>query len=529
MMASVAQIGQLFRHCVVQWLSKDAFLRVGFEEADKLWDLLKSYAKDPDKFKSVYSDDGLIISSDLSEATYNIPHDILELNQEFLEERFADNRLMRVFKNLFAIQKRTMVLTDVKDQGFLADQPDTLQSVRGCFMGDSLSFMHLTLFLSSISFQATYKSCFPDRKLKSYLYYDGHLRRPYGQIVGDDHVAFNCSTEYCTVFRNRVEVYHGELSKIDSYGKYAGTFCEQGFCKPSDSLPTGTKLSVFGDILFLDVIKGSILTGKSKVKSEGQSAFLGHCKMLAKQAEWHPIPEVPQLAKLLIWNVNFKEAVLYGRVMPHFPLSLGGFGLSLGSERPLSDNGIRERYGLYLEAILEKDLDVFFAYWTLLESIRKPNPKGVKWEAHLDELLTITQGLETFEVDVYKVVPPYLKDKQISVCLSYLREELGIVPMYSLGDIICRISSFKKFWDGNIDKTRQIVGMKRVESRFVKAWKIIHTTITPAEELKHKTLYELGKDFQSKSWGKFFNVNDPAIAEAFGDMKNLEIDLGKYD
>jgi hypothetical protein len=529
MMAAVAQLGQLFRHCVVQWLSKDAFLRVGFEEADKLWDLLKAYAKNPDKFKSISSDDGLIISSDLTEATYNIPHDILELNQEFLEQRFADNRLMQVFKKLFAIQKRTMILTDIKDQGFLADQPNTLTSVRGCFMGDSLSFMHLTLFLSSISFQATYKSYFPDRKLKSYLHYNGRLNRPYGQIVGDDHVAFNCSTEYCNVFRDRISVYHGELSKIDSYGKYSGTFCEQGFCKPSDSLPEGTKLSVFGDILFLDVIKGSILTGKSKVKSDGSSAFLGHCKMLQKQAAWHPTPEIPQLAKLLIWNVNFKEAVLYGQVMPHFPICMGGFELSLGPERPLSDPMIKERYGLYFEAILEKDLDVFLSYWTLLESIRKPNPKGVKWEAQLDELLTITEGLETFEVDVYKVVPPYLGDKPISVCLSYLREELGIVPMYSLSDIICRISSFKTFWDGKIDKSRQIIGMKQVKSRFIKAWKTIHTRITPVKELKHKSFKELGKDFRAKSWGRFFNVNDPAIADVFGGMTNLELDLGKYN
>jgi hypothetical protein len=203
--------------------------------------------------------------------------------------------------------------------------------------------------------------------------------------------------------------------------------------------------------------------------------------------------------------------------------------LSLGPESPLSDTKVRERYGLYFEAILELDLDVFFAYWTLLESIRKPNPKGVKWEAQLDELLTITEGLETFDLDVYKVVPPYLKDKPISICLSYLREELGMVPMYSLSDIICRISSFKTFWDGKIDKSRQIVGMKQVESRFIKAWKIIHANLTPAKELKHKSLFELGKDFQSKSWGRFFNVYDPAIADVFGGMTNLELDLGKYD
>jgi hypothetical protein len=44
-MACVTEIGELINHFMRNWLSKDPFCRVGFEEADKLWEVLKSYGK----------------------------------------------------------------------------------------------------------------------------------------------------------------------------------------------------------------------------------------------------------------------------------------------------------------------------------------------------------------------------------------------------------------------------------------------------------------------------------------------------
>jgi len=43
--AAYTQIGQTLNHFMRNWLSKDPFCRVGFEEADKLWEVLKSYGK----------------------------------------------------------------------------------------------------------------------------------------------------------------------------------------------------------------------------------------------------------------------------------------------------------------------------------------------------------------------------------------------------------------------------------------------------------------------------------------------------
>jgi hypothetical protein len=44
-LACVTEIGELMNHFMRNWLSKDPFCRVGFEEADKLWEVLKTYGK----------------------------------------------------------------------------------------------------------------------------------------------------------------------------------------------------------------------------------------------------------------------------------------------------------------------------------------------------------------------------------------------------------------------------------------------------------------------------------------------------
>jgi len=43
--AAYTQIGQCINHFMRTWLSKDPFCRIGFEEADKLWEVLSSYKK----------------------------------------------------------------------------------------------------------------------------------------------------------------------------------------------------------------------------------------------------------------------------------------------------------------------------------------------------------------------------------------------------------------------------------------------------------------------------------------------------
>jgi hypothetical protein len=43
--ASVTQMGQLLNNQIREHLSKDPLLRIGFDEADKLWEVLKAYSK----------------------------------------------------------------------------------------------------------------------------------------------------------------------------------------------------------------------------------------------------------------------------------------------------------------------------------------------------------------------------------------------------------------------------------------------------------------------------------------------------
>jgi hypothetical protein len=42
--AAYTQLGQPLNHFMRQWLSQDPFCRIGFDEGDKLWELLKSYS-----------------------------------------------------------------------------------------------------------------------------------------------------------------------------------------------------------------------------------------------------------------------------------------------------------------------------------------------------------------------------------------------------------------------------------------------------------------------------------------------------
>jgi hypothetical protein len=277
-------------------MSKDETLRVGFEEADKLWDLLKAYAKKPNKYKNLGKGD-LFLSTDLTEATYNFLFEVMDENMNFLEEQFAEHPVMRVFSKLFRIHKREALMSDITDK-YKVSCPETFITTRGCFMGDALSFIHLTLMLSACSYQASYCSMKGQKDISSIRYFEGQIVRPYSQTVGDDHIALNCDIIYCNSFRARVRIYGGSMSKIDSCGKYSGTFCEQGFCKPRDAILilNYDKGSIFGDIYFLDIIKGSIMTAKSKVKADGSSPFIGHVKMLQKQLGWHPVEAIKPIA-----------------------------------------------------------------------------------------------------------------------------------------------------------------------------------------------------------------------------------------
>jgi len=47
-MASFTEVGELMNSFMRNWLSKDPFCRIGFEEADKLWEVLRSY----DRYKN---------------------------------------------------------------------------------------------------------------------------------------------------------------------------------------------------------------------------------------------------------------------------------------------------------------------------------------------------------------------------------------------------------------------------------------------------------------------------------------------
>lgn len=139
---------------------------------------------------------------------------------------FAEHPIIRVFRELFHIHPRLLDTSDLADKYPSIGCKTFGPTDRGAFMGDTMSFMHLTLFLASVSWQAAFKAYHPSRPVTAMRGYERRIERPLMQIVGDDHLALAAPLDYCVTFRERILLYGGKLSKIDAISKYFGTFCE---------------------------------------------------------------------------------------------------------------------------------------------------------------------------------------------------------------------------------------------------------------------------------------------------------------
>jgi len=527
-LASVAQIGQLIRHPIAEWLGLDQTLRVGFDEPDKLWEVLKAFQKGGGK----PSEDWWIISTDLKEATYNMSFQLLDVNLELIDEQFARLPVWRVFSRLFKVHRRTVLLEELKEKGYLPpDHPDTLVSQTGAFMGDSLSFMHLTITLNACSLVAGFAAQSRWDIPKWAHLGDGFVHRPYMQIVGDDHLAVGATARYCQVFRQTVEGLQLVLSKIDAVNRWFGTFAENSFCIPSDlgELQDYASGSRFGSLVFLDVIKGSILAGQAKVKGDGQSPFIGHAKMLSTQIEWHPIAFVRERAPVLIGLRNFRETKGLASANPYFPLELGGLGIPLGTLHDFDNVETRRLFGAYLERMLQADEEEFRVCWLLLQSVAKPSPKGVPWEASPEMLTSIVSQLETVaEGPVMANLPSYIADKGRSTMAKYLQAEYGLLSMRNLTDHLARRKAFEDFWFGRASDPNYLqLGAAEYRRRFRSVWSELRRRLRPVEVVTLSSLKEAAKKVQQRTFGLLFSEEDPAILEYFHGMGSLTVIYGQ--
>jgi len=524
--AAITTVTQLIRHNVSGWLSNDPMLKIGFKEADKLWEVLKAY----EKLKpATRSGDSYMLSTDLKEATYHFPHWVLDSNVDFLRVIFWDHPSMRCFWRILKIHSRTLDLTDLVRKGYASYLDAELgPTTRGAFMGDSLSFMHLTLALASATWQASYVAY--TGRSRSVFAGGGpdYISRPLGQIVGDDNLVLAAPLVYCQTFREALEGISLRISKIDSEDPYFGVFCEQGFCIPADGnsaeLANYDKVSKKGDLFFLDIIKGSALAVMAKVKSDGADPMLGHLRMAAKQMRWHPLPRIKRLLPPLLWAIYAPKSYGLGDVKPFFPVSVGGLNVPLGPVADLiEDNNLRENYTRYIEAVCQLPLEQFFQYWSGWHSISRGAEKGVPWDPNSIELASLISKIKLIKGEDYKLqIPDYITRKGWQAEQNYANEQLGIIPLLQLAEELSRLAAYREFWDGRLAKPSYItLNLKGMRKRFRTVWSRIRSEVKPVLEITSKSELELTKLVDNRTWALYVCKDDPAIIELYGGMSSL--------
>jgi hypothetical protein len=474
-----------------------------------------------------------ILSLDLTEATYTMSHDIMDINYEFMDTMMAKFLPWKVFHRLFKINQRLVDFRNLKSDGYYPEEyPDFQTTVHGCFMGDATSFIHLTMVLSSLVDQAAFHDS--GRRNSRHVFQQVYIARPLGQSVGDDLILLSIDKKFGEIFLAKVAEMGLKVSKINALSNDTGTFCESYVVRLSDlyELKTAPKESIFGDLLFLDVLKGNLMTGKSKVSMSNADPFLGHAKMLNKQIAYLPreFQWKSRRAKVVLWCRNYKKAVKLGRSKPHLPEILGGLDIAVGACDSFESQLMQDKYVPYLCAMLSMERNDFLRYWILLSGIYRANPKGFPWSNDEEIIAKVISKCEVTidEQDIFPKLPSWIADKPIGSKLRYINQQLGYMPVRQIVDELSRREAFLNFWKGKTPDKFMTMNLKDARSRHDEVWKIIRTEVKKVPIPYHITSFnKLKTEFELRTWGLYVNREDPAIAEAFKGTPSMYIWLKK--
>jgi hypothetical protein len=317
------------------------------------------------------------------------------------------------------------------------------------------------------------------------------------------------------------------FSKINAVSKDAALFCEQFVAKISD-LETyqdidSFKDSIFGDLVFLDTIKGSALSGKPKVKAEKSAPFLGHAQLVTKQLTWNPYRSVKERSKVFLWARNYRVAMGLGTKFAALPPELGGLGIEIGDHYDFQSTEFQELLRYY-EGILQLPQQEFLKFYLLLRGVFKANPKGFAYENDWDKIQAIVSDVQLItEEEVVKQLPEWLKTKPKREELSYVRNTLKLVSFHDLADLLARYDAFLKHWEGKSTHTYMSLPMKESRKRVNKTIAIIKSNVTPATICISKSIRDLADKYRRKTYGLYVSKEDPAILNEFGGMPTLEL------
>jgi hypothetical protein len=464
---------------------------------------------DPSDVDSRYN-----VSLDLSEATYNLSHEIIDINCDFLDEVLSSFIPWNVFSKVFRIHEREVDMSALIQAGYWAG-PEVVRSTNGTFMGDSLSFMHLSIYLRSCVFAVTRS---------------GHM--PIGQSVGDDLILVGVSESMSNSFESLIRRTGSEPSKFNACSKFALTFCEQFAYKPSDfsRLYDYPKNSIFGDFVFLDIIKGSVLSGKSKVNVTGSDPFFGHARMLNKQLDYHPIEWVKKRAIVFLWVSNYLKCLKLGSSNASLPETLGGAGLAVTAKKDWKDLTFRSQYIAYYEAMLRAPDEAFITFSTLLQGIYKANPKGIPWSGSLSKVEAALDGLQLIKVrDATSLLPEWMTKQPWGRKLAFISKVLKLGSIDHLIDELARREAFQAYWDeaGRPASKPQYMTLpiKASNERHRSVWNEIRKSFQPLPEdsWRSYSIEHLEQRWRGRLWNVFYRKEDVCLSNAFGGMTTLTI------
>jgi hypothetical protein len=471
------------------------------------------------------SQEKLIYSVDLTEATYNISHDLMRENFNFLDDQFGDNPVWEVYGDLLRIPERTMDLTVLVSQGF--NTPSNIAVQQGSFMGDGMSFLHLTLVITCL---VNLGVCRSEKTLHKVL-----VKRPLGQSVGDDLLLLDVSPKTVEKLDQELEKFGLPTSKIHS-AFITGVFAEQYFkkiLKAADRSQIESE-SLFGDLWFVDSIKTMLLTGRPKVSSEKRNSFIGQANALNKQLAYLPdCQDWKRLkARIYLWANNYNDAIRIGRAKPHLPPELGGLNIPLGAcDRPTSAL-MRERYLPYFAGLAKLSQEEFLGFYLILKGIFKSSPKGVPWSNEPDRITALCSvaSLASRE-DVDKSVKDFEAYSRMGQLdrLRYLNRTHNWVSASEIDDELSRRESYLEFWY-EPEKKRAFRTLKSngAVQRHDMAWSFIRQHVIPSDSTEFENeegFLRLAALYRHRLWGFFVRRDDPAISWIFENVNTFWLDI----
>jgi hypothetical protein len=462
----------------------------------------------------------LIYSADLSEATYSIGRDLMEANFDLLEVVFAGCSVWETYSDLFRITERSLDLTQLREDKVTEEQDFISQS--GSFMGDGLSFIHLTLTVQSCMLAGLLKA--QGLTVKDLPKHFPPPKRPYGAQAGDDLILLNAKYKECEDIDWMFSQCGLEFSKIHSKGNY-GTFTEQ-YCgrlpkDELDDLEESCPDNVFGDIYFTDVIKPSALSGKAKVSDLKQEPCIGHAilvnrylsRYLPKHLRFREWP-----AKVLLWSNNYRDFVKLSRAWPSFPSQLGGLDAAIGKDATQHLDQIAKDYIPYWNRMLSLDYPEFLSYQIALKSIFQSPRKGVPWENNLTEIMEIISRCRILTVEELPPPPEGRTLSRIELFGFYKRK--GFISAFELNQELERRYALQQFWKDPFAKRNvRAYRLKDSNRRHKEIWEMIRKNLTPLEvprDLNKYTLSRISSEFFSKGMGFYVSRSDPGIKSFFG-------------